>query len=257
MRRCRSGPTAACSSCAGWPPCCSNCSPERYAVNKERMMRVAEYSRDCLRELRAETGIAATSTARSGTLQLFRTQAQLDAVQRDVAVLQECGVPFQLLDRSELATVEPALARTRRSAGRRPAPAERRDRRLPPVHARPGRDRARARRRLPLRPGRRRPAHRGRPHRRRAPGRPGARSAQGRPLRARLRQLLARLRGTAGPRHPGVPGQGLLADRAADRSVRWRRSPPCSTRPTRSPSRASTTASASAAWPSSAASTCA
>ena len=35
-----------------------NCTSERYAINKERMMRVAEYSRDCLRELRAETGIA-------------------------------------------------------------------------------------------------------------------------------------------------------------------------------------------------------
>ena len=35
-----------------------NCSPERYAVNKERMMRVAEYSRRCLQQLRADTGIA-------------------------------------------------------------------------------------------------------------------------------------------------------------------------------------------------------
>ena len=35
-----------------------NCSAERYAVNKELMMRVAEYSRTCLRQLRADTGIA-------------------------------------------------------------------------------------------------------------------------------------------------------------------------------------------------------
>ncbi|MEO6031631.1 MAG: D-amino acid dehydrogenase [Burkholderiaceae bacterium] len=88
-----------------------NCSTERYAVNKERMMRVAEYSRDCLRELREATGIRYEQRTQ-GTLQLFRTQAQLDAVQRDLVVLQECGVPYQLLDRSQLATVEPALART-------------------------------------------------------------------------------------------------------------------------------------------------
>lgn len=88
-----------------------NCSPERYAVNKERMMRVAEYSRDCLRELRAETGVSYEHRTQ-GTLQLFRTQAQLDAVQRDLAVLEECGVPYQLLDRSQLTSVEPALART-------------------------------------------------------------------------------------------------------------------------------------------------
>lgn len=30
-----------------------NCNAERYAVNKERMVRLAEYSRDCLRDLRA------------------------------------------------------------------------------------------------------------------------------------------------------------------------------------------------------------
>lgn len=34
-----------------------NCSADRYAINKERMVRVAEYSRDCLRDLRQETGI--------------------------------------------------------------------------------------------------------------------------------------------------------------------------------------------------------
>ncbi|WP_305806817.1 D-amino acid dehydrogenase, partial [Stenotrophomonas sp. YIM B06876] len=89
-----------------------NCSAERYAVNKERMMRVAEYSRGCLRQLRADTGIQYEHRSQ-GTLQLFRTQAQLDAVQRDVAVLQECGVPYELLDRDQLATVEPALAQAR------------------------------------------------------------------------------------------------------------------------------------------------
>jgi D-amino-acid dehydrogenase len=91
-----------------------NCSPDRYAVNKERMMRVAEYSRDCLRALRAETGIQYEQRT-GGTLQLFRKQQQLDAVERDIAVLQECGVPYELLDRGGLARVEPALAKTGKS----------------------------------------------------------------------------------------------------------------------------------------------
>ena len=90
----------------------SNCTAARYAVNKERMMRLAEYSRDCLRQLRADTGIQYEQRT-GGTLQLFRSQAQLDAVQRDIAVLQECGVAHELLDRDRLATVEPALARAR------------------------------------------------------------------------------------------------------------------------------------------------
>ena len=88
------------------------CTPARYAVNKERLMRVAEYSRDCLRALRAETGLAYEQRS-AGTLQLFRTQAQLDAVGRDVQVLQALGVPFELLDRDGLMRVEPGLAHAR------------------------------------------------------------------------------------------------------------------------------------------------
>lgn len=97
-----------------------NCSAERYALNKERMMRVAEYSRSCLQELRAETGIQYEQRT-GGTLQLFRTQAQLDAVQRDIAVLDECNVPYELLSARELASVEPSLeqARDRLSGGLR------------------------------------------------------------------------------------------------------------------------------------------
>lgn len=86
-----------------------NCNPQSYAVNKERMMRVAEYSRDCLRELRKDTGINYENRAK-GTLQLFRKEAQMEAVQRDISVLQECGVSYELLNDNELGRVEPALA---------------------------------------------------------------------------------------------------------------------------------------------------
>ncbi|MEY4448519.1 MAG: D-amino acid dehydrogenase small subunit, partial [Pseudomonadota bacterium] len=85
-----------------------NCTAARYSVNKERMMRLSEYSRDCLRQLRADTGISYEHRT-GGTLQVFRKQAQLDAVTRDIAVLNECGVPFELLDREGLLTVEPGL----------------------------------------------------------------------------------------------------------------------------------------------------
>ncbi|CAB3861700.1 D-amino acid dehydrogenase [Achromobacter sp. SIMBA_011] len=89
----------------------ANCSAERYAVNKERMLRLAEYSRDCLRELRADTGIHYEERTR-GTLQLFRTEAQMEAARRDIAVLEEVGVPYELLDRNRLVSAEPALARS-------------------------------------------------------------------------------------------------------------------------------------------------
>ncbi|THU05346.1 D-amino acid dehydrogenase [Lampropedia puyangensis] len=85
-----------------------NCNSGSYAINKERMTRVAEYSRDCLRQLRAETGIQYENRS-GGTLQLFRTQAQIDAVQRDIEVLRECGVSHELLAPEQLPRVEPGL----------------------------------------------------------------------------------------------------------------------------------------------------
>ncbi|WP_104490190.1 D-amino acid dehydrogenase [Acinetobacter indicus] len=86
-----------------------NCNAQHYAINKERMVRVAEYSRDCLRQLRQDTGISYENRSK-GTLQLFRKDAQLDAVQRDIEVLKDSGVEYELLDRDGLARVEPALA---------------------------------------------------------------------------------------------------------------------------------------------------
>lgn len=86
-----------------------NCTAERYAVNKGRMVRLAEYSRDCLQALRADTGIQYEGRT-GGTLQLFRTQQQLDGAAKDIAVLQEANVPFELLSPAELKKAEPALA---------------------------------------------------------------------------------------------------------------------------------------------------
>jgi D-amino-acid dehydrogenase len=88
------------------------CTGERYAINKERMMRLAEYSRDVLRELRQEARLSYEQRSR-GTLQLFRSTAQFDAAARDVEVLQACGVPFELLDHRQVASAEPALAHAR------------------------------------------------------------------------------------------------------------------------------------------------
>ncbi|MBR8345008.1 D-amino acid dehydrogenase [Burkholderia ambifaria] len=86
-----------------------NCTADRYAVNKGRMVRLAEYSRDCLQALRADTGIQYEGRT-GGTLQLFRTQQQLDGAAKDIAVLQEANVPFELLSPAELKNAEPALA---------------------------------------------------------------------------------------------------------------------------------------------------
>ncbi len=86
-----------------------NCTPDRYAVNKERMVRLAEYSRDCFKTLRAEAGISYEGRQK-GTMQLFRTEKQFADAAKDIQVLKDSGVPYELLTRDELARAEPALA---------------------------------------------------------------------------------------------------------------------------------------------------
>jgi D-amino-acid dehydrogenase len=86
----------------------TNCTAGRYATNKARMVRVAEYSRDLLKALRAETGITYDERMQ-GTLQLFRTQHQVDGAKKDIAVLAEYGVAYELLDRAGCIAAEPGL----------------------------------------------------------------------------------------------------------------------------------------------------
>ncbi|NOW47716.1 D-amino-acid dehydrogenase [Novosphingobium sp. SG751A] len=86
-----------------------NCNARDYAINKSRMVRLAEFSRDCLIELRAQTGITYDERMQ-GTLQLFREESQLAGIAKDVAVLQADGVPFEVLDKAGCIAAEPGLA---------------------------------------------------------------------------------------------------------------------------------------------------
>ncbi|WP_426104012.1 D-amino acid dehydrogenase [Massilia sp. TSP1-1-2] len=90
----------------------ANCNLQRYEINKARMVRLAEYSRDCLVALRKDTGIAYDERSK-GTLQLFRNQRQVDDAAHDIAVLERYGVPHALLDVAGCEQVEPALALVR------------------------------------------------------------------------------------------------------------------------------------------------
>ncbi|HEX6014728.1 MAG TPA: D-amino acid dehydrogenase, partial [Geminicoccaceae bacterium] len=85
-----------------------NCTSARYELNKSRMVPIAEYSRDLLRELRRKAGIAYDERAR-GLLQLFRYQKQLDGTGKDIAILDRFGVPHELLDVEGCIRAEPAL----------------------------------------------------------------------------------------------------------------------------------------------------
>ena len=87
-----------------------NCTSARYELNKSRMVPIAEYSRNSLRELRARLDLAYDERAQ-GTLQLFRKAEQLDGTAKDIEVLKRYGVAWELLDRAGCIAVEPALAR--------------------------------------------------------------------------------------------------------------------------------------------------
>lgn len=87
-----------------------NCNQRDYSLNKERMQRIAHYSRQCLENLRTETSIQYDGRTR-GTLQLFRDQKMLDSAAKDVEVLRRLAVPHRLLDRAGCIAAEPGLDR--------------------------------------------------------------------------------------------------------------------------------------------------
>jgi len=86
-----------------------NCNAGRYAVNKARMVRLAEFSRDQLVALREALHLRYDERS-LGTLQLFRTQEQLDGVAKDVRILRDFGVSHEVLSREDCLRVEPGLA---------------------------------------------------------------------------------------------------------------------------------------------------
>ncbi|MGX5666805.1 D-amino acid dehydrogenase [Rhizobium daejeonense] len=90
----------------------ANCTTDRYALNKSRMLRLADYSRTSLAAVREETGLAYDERMQ-GTLQLFRTQDQLDASAKDVKALAADGIPYEVLDPEGCIRVEPALRHVR------------------------------------------------------------------------------------------------------------------------------------------------
>ena len=90
----------------------ANCTQSAYARNKARMLRIAEYSRDCFIELRQETGIEYDNGAK-GLIQLFRSQKQLDASAQDIRILESCGVAYETLERNDIFKYEPALTHVR------------------------------------------------------------------------------------------------------------------------------------------------
>lgn len=86
-----------------------NCSLENYQTNKSRMLRIANYSQECLTDLQQNFSIDYEGRQR-GTLQIFRHQAQVDTIQKDIQLLNNAGIQCRLLNAKECILAEPGLA---------------------------------------------------------------------------------------------------------------------------------------------------
>lgn len=86
-----------------------NCTHARFLQNRRRMLRLSQYSHECLVALRAKTGIRYDAAAR-GLLQLHRTQQGLEQDLGECEQLREFGISPRVLDRAQCVAQEPALA---------------------------------------------------------------------------------------------------------------------------------------------------
>jgi D-amino-acid dehydrogenase len=85
-----------------------NCNTDSYRTNKERMLRIAQYSRDSLQILRKELSLDYEQRS-LGTLQIFRHEKQMLLAQNDMQILEQCGINYQLLNPHECLGYEPGL----------------------------------------------------------------------------------------------------------------------------------------------------
>jgi D-amino-acid dehydrogenase len=83
------------------------CDLERFRVNKQRMQRIAYYSRDCLHEFR---GRHPFDYGRSqGYLQLFRSEYDVELAQPALAVLRDAGIAHREVSAAQCVEIEPGL----------------------------------------------------------------------------------------------------------------------------------------------------
>jgi len=88
------------------------CLPARAQRNLRAMVRLAEYSRRTLREMRADLAIH-YDHQQTGILTFYRQHADLQAAQRNADVMREIGIDRRMLSPDAMIALEPALAKAR------------------------------------------------------------------------------------------------------------------------------------------------
>ncbi|MEQ5839990.1 D-amino acid dehydrogenase [Paraburkholderia acidicola] len=83
------------------------CDLARFRVNKQRMQRVAYYSRACLQEFRTRYPFEYGRS--KGYLQLFRSDYDVELAQPSLAVLRDAGIVHREVSAAECVQIEPGL----------------------------------------------------------------------------------------------------------------------------------------------------
>jgi len=85
------------------------CLPGRQAANLRAMVRLAEYSRATLQDMRAGLDID-YDQREQGILNFYRDPAEFEASQRAADLMRDLGVDRRIVTADEVVTIEPALA---------------------------------------------------------------------------------------------------------------------------------------------------
>ena len=90
----------------------ANCTGTRTAINTERTLRVALYSRRCLQDLRTATHLEYDQRTQ-GILHVYRDHAEFDQACAAAAHMRDLGLPRHHKTTTECVTIEPALTEIR------------------------------------------------------------------------------------------------------------------------------------------------
>jgi D-amino-acid dehydrogenase len=88
------------------------CTPARTRRNIEQIVRLGTYSREMLKALRAETGIAYDHRTQ-GILHFYTTQKEFDAALKPAELMRELGCERRVITADEAVKLEPALSHIR------------------------------------------------------------------------------------------------------------------------------------------------
>jgi len=85
-----------------------NCGPDRTRQNIEKSLRLAIYSRDCIKELRRNLGLEYDNLSK-GILHICRDEKEMNKVSQSSEIMKQFGLKRHVVNALECLEIEPAL----------------------------------------------------------------------------------------------------------------------------------------------------